>query len=305
MIERIVVAIDGSLNAEQALPVAAGIARRAAAQLVLLHALDYRIVDYPDTGPQTEFHCENAQDCAQRYLERLSESVAKRWQVRSEINIREGDALPIILDNTRPRDLIVMTTQGRGGIKRMWLGSVADQVMRESHVPTLIVQPHENSSAATSDDPFRHIVVPLDASDLAEAVLAPAVDQAQNSAAKLTLLHVLQPSAVASLPGFTAALVATGGYGPDDEAALASMRDYLDKVRSNTSASVADIATAIVPASSSVANEIVRYAQETGADMLAISTHGHGGLKRLLLGSVADQLVRSSSMPVLVVRPQS
>jgi len=150
------------------------------------------------------------------------------------------------------------------------------------------------------DDPcFHRIVVPLDGSRLAESVLEPAIDFARLMDARLTLLQVLPP------PYFFDTNEAA--HGAPHSTGYARMREeagaYLARVTGELAGRGVQ-ATAQVLVDPRPAHAIGRYAQESHGEMIALATHGRGGATRLLLGSVADKVVRTAPVPVLVLRPR-
>jgi nucleotide-binding universal stress UspA family protein len=306
MMKRVVVAIDGSLNAEQALPTAAGIARRAHAQLILVHALDYRYCDYPGETPQTNFVNETTEDCARRYLERLARRTLERWQVAAEIVIAEGEAVPTLLEKSASLDaqLLVMTTHGRGPVRRLWLGSVSDRIVREAGTPVLLIHAQTDTRKVRTDEPFRHVLVPLDGSDTAERVLPRAAELAEQCAARLTLVHFVQPAFVMALPGMLSGFAASSTDPADNGDVVESAHKYLGDVRSVYGHVTREIDEAVLPATFSVSDDILEYADEHSADLIALATHGHGGVRRFVVGSVADKVIRGASVPVLVYKAQ-
>ena len=173
-IHSIVVPLDGSSLAEHALPFAEALAQRANAKLklVLIHAPN------PQLEPGPEYvKVELAMQKADREYLR---SITGRLRVHlgrsvTSAVIRGAPVAQTLSVYSREigADLIVMTTHGRGGLRRAWLGSVADQLIRTSDVPLLVIRPGESGTAEPVAE-LREIVVPLDGSELAEAVLEPA-----------------------------------------------------------------------------------------------------------------------------------
>jgi nucleotide-binding universal stress UspA family protein len=190
---------------------------------------------------------------------------------------------------------IVIATHGRGGLKRLMLGSVADRVMRESACPVLIVSPRGYSAAAAdtaSGVALGHLLVPLDGSALAEAALPEAVRLAEATGADVTLVRVEQ---------WLTATVAGEGYASnlpqfEDEIAQAAYR-YLDQVRAGLPCTITTDRTVL---RGTPAECLIAFVEQKRADLIVMTTHGRGGVRRLVLGSVADRLARSG-LPVLLV----
>jgi len=180
-------------------------------------------------------------------------------------------------------DLIVMTTHGRGPARRFFLGSVADELIRRAQVPLLLTRPFEPAPTLIPEPLLENMLIPLDGSGLAEQVLGPALVLAQLMEARCTLLRVVE--AGAALAGRT------------EEAEV-----YLQNLIGRLGAQSLRIQTRVVVAHHP-AEAIGKEAQAQSSDLIALATHGRGGARRMLLGSVADKVIRGTSLPVLVYRP--
>jgi nucleotide-binding universal stress UspA family protein len=194
-------------------------------------------------------------------------------------------------------DLMVMTTHGRGGIRRAWLGSVADQLIRTSEVPILVVRAHEHDHTPAAK--VGEILVPLDGSPLAEAVLEPVTALARLWDAEISLVQVVRPITLTSDP----VLPFPVGYSDEvtrmrREEAQDYIRDVAERLRE---AGVKASGVAVL--GGAVAETLLNLARPERVGLMATATHGRGGVRRLVLGSVADKLVRAAEVPVLVVRP--
>lgn len=140
--------------------------------------------------------------------------------------------------------------------------------------------------------PFRHLLVPLDGSLLAEAVLPVAVWVAQACGARLTLLHVIEHDAPETV------------HGQQHLGEAAEASAYLATVAARLSASGPPVDTHVHPNEEhDVPRAIAEHAREFGTDLIALTTHGSSGLRGLLAGSIAQQVLGGSDVPVLVARP--
>jgi len=193
-------------------------------------------------------------------------------------------------------DLIVMSTHGRSGISRLSLGSVTDSLIRHTTIPVLVVKPPTSYLNPSVGEPFKRIVVPLDGSTLAEQILARAMTLAKLEDAEITLLHVLTPKS----------------YSEGDirnpssswlEEEISEAQEYLLRIAKKLRGNGVPIATDIV-ISDNVANAIGDFAGREKADLIAIATHGRGGLARMLRGSVADAVMHSAQTSMLVLKPE-
>jgi nucleotide-binding universal stress UspA family protein len=193
-------------------------------------------------------------------------------------------------------DLIVISTHGRGGLSRAWLGSVTDGLVRWGHVPMALVRPHEPAPIVMPEHVVRHVLVPLDGSALAEQVLADALALGTPEQTAYTLVHVIEVEAGEHGTEFYAVTL--------DEPTLAQVRArterYLERVAARIRAEGRQVQTAVEIGQAAPA--ILQYAIVQAADLIALTTHGRGGAMRPLLGSVADKVVRGAGVPVLIQR---
>ena len=195
-----------------------------------------------------------------------------------------------------------MATHGRGSMSRFWLGSVADKLVRSLPLPILLVLPQEQASDLALDRVLQHILVPLDGSELAEQALGPAVALGSLMVADYVLVRVVDPLEPAGrdAQGFLISGLAPEGLQRLQEEAAA----YLERTAEHLRARSLQVFTRVL-INSQAAEAILQEAGTPPIDLIALETHGRGGLARLLLGSVADKVVRGTPTPVLVHRPQA
>ncbi len=294
----ILVPLDGSPLAERALPYADALARATGASLTLMTAIEHDQDGMLARLPALRERLEHgARDQAAQYLER-SAALLRAWGRTVSTLITGGRPAEEILDAAERLDaaLIAMATHGRGGLQRWLVGSVADKVMRLSPRPTLLVRPAEEQGPLQPLTLSR-LMVPLDGSPLAEQALTPAVEVAHGAGARLLLVRV-EPWVATTLAatGEAAALVNV------DELETAVAREaeqYLADVRGRLPADL-PVETAVLRGFPAL--ELIAYAERERVDLTVMSTHGRGGLERLVLGSTADRLVRAG-LPCLLVRP--
>ncbi|HEX9085269.1 MAG TPA: universal stress protein, partial [Gemmatimonadaceae bacterium] len=174
-------------------------------------------------------------------------------------------------------------------------GSVTDSLIRHTPIPVLVIKPHASYLSPGADEIFRRIVVPLDGSSLAEQILPEVVALAKLDNARLTLLTVLVPRT-------------------SSESAIADQRTPLwDKDIVGAQAYLYRIAaqlrvqgcltTTHIEIGENIPQIIGDYARNVRADLVAIATHGRGGISRVLHGSVADVVTRTGITSMLVFRP--
>jgi len=297
---RILVPLDGSSLAEQAISYAVTLARGLPAELVLLHAiwvppdvmgiLDEATVELNAIENQLEAE-------ANQYLSRLVEQLHET-DLSAHHAIGRGAAADVIIDHTRRADvsLIIMATHGYTGIRRWTHGSVAERVVQSACVPVLLVRARETASRDVQKPmPCRRILVPLDGSEMAEHVLPMVTTIAQPLDAELILFQV----PIAHVHGWM-----TGEWFVPIQGVLATAAQdahaYLSEVCGRLKKQGLGVTTATMMGS--VAESIIDYAEANHVDLVAMCTHGRTGLTRWTLGSVADRVLRAGSTPILLVR---
>jgi len=311
MTRTILVPLDGSPFSEHALPLAAQLARRAGARLHLLHVLPFRSEDHADlltssAGPVLSAGLLRRQ---RAYLDGVAARLGDQAALTADLI--EGEVAQTIRAavSAVAADLVVMTTHGRGPLQRLWLGSVADALLRDLSVPLLLVRPTEDAPDWKGEPGIRHLLVPLDGSPLAEQVIEPAVQIGTLMQADYTLLRVVAPAAslISPIDGgtlgeMTGAWVALLNEATERHRQLAV--DYLEKTAAPLRARRLAVQTRVV-VDTSAATAILEAARPPGIDGVALATHGRHGLPRLVLGSVADKIIRAAALPVLVYRPMT
>lgn len=298
----ILVPLDTSGLAEHAIPYATALARRTSGrvELVLVHA---RLPVDTMFGPVYTDLEADVRAAHQSYIERITEAVRATGVPAAGRLVEDGHAADAIVSCCEDveADQIVMATHGRGGLARAWLGSTTDRVIRQSHRPVLAVRPPAGAEAAAplQDVPIHHVLLPLDGSALAEQIIDPALSVA-GPGASVSLLRVVPPPFAIGSP-----------YAPysvriDEEAqeeARAEAHRSLAAVRDRLEGCGVRVRRATVVSAPHVPGAILEQAELGGVDLIAAATHGHGGLRRLTLGSVTDKLLRGAHVPLLVYRP--
>lgn len=192
-------------------------------------------------------------------------------------------------------ELIVISTHGRRGFARFSLGSVTDSLIRLTTIPVLVVKPPRSYLNPQVAGAFRRIVVPLDGSALAEQILPRIAALADLESAELTLLYVLKPQTYSQQQVQDPLL-------PWWEKDIASAEAYLFPIAAKLRRRGLMVSSDII-IGENVAEKIAEFARCEKADLIAIATHGRGGLSRLIHGSVTDALTRSARASVFVFHP--
>jgi nucleotide-binding universal stress UspA family protein len=293
MYHSILVPLDGSPFGEHALPTALSIARRTGARLHLAHVHTTPALAIDDTLDTSLRASEQAY--LQGLVQRLQ--IGEHGPITSVL--LDGPVATALHDHALAihADLIVMTTHGRGALSRFWLGSVADKLVHQALMPVLLVRPQEQAPDLTQEPRFKHILVPLDGSALAEHILPGALALGRLMQAEYTLLQAIEPLNAT----YGAELYAAGLSDQVLEQLRTNAQDYLDRSAASLRAEAVGVQTAVVAEAPAAA--ILDYATAHAVDLIALATHGRGGVARWLVGGVADKVVRGSSVPVLLHRP--
>lgn len=295
MYRRILVPLDGSAFSEQALPQAMGMARRTGAVIELVHVHQPGLAIGLTMGapvPLTPAAARMEED-ERAWLAGLASRLT-RAGVRAEYTRLTGSPANTLAAYTAQSgaDLVVMTTHGRSAATRMWLGSVADRLVRQLSVPVLLVRPRDGAYLPDEARKIECVLVPVDGSAAAEEILPFVTALAGTQGVRYIVVEVLPREA---------AMVRPTVDEPEAPEAPALRRDVEDAAEMLRQAGCTVETELLFHDSPAVA--LLEFATVRGADMIAISTHGKGRAERLLLGSVADKVVRGSTVPVLVYRP--
>lgn len=319
MFQRILVPLDGSSCAERALPVAARIAHATHGSIVLARALPVPIEAswYSMNSPLL---MEEALDLELDEAERYLAEVVNRSElagIETKTQILSSTPAPSILaaSHGQQTDLIVMCSRGTAGFKRWLTGSVTQNVMRHSPIPVLALREKSNISACSYPDTSRPLhafttVVALDGSPRAEEALVPA--------ATLTAAIVAPARGGLHLTRVVKVSTSSNKHGIDQtirEQALYEAKCYLREVANRLfEGPVANLDLTItwsVAMGEDVAKTLVRVAEHGedargvrvfgGYDMLAMATHGRSGIERWMLGSVTEQLLTATTLPMFVI----
>jgi nucleotide-binding universal stress UspA family protein len=188
-------------------------------------------------------------------------------------------------------DMLVLGTHGRSGFQRVFLGSVAEKVIRSATCPTLIVPPRAWDAPAH----FHRILCPIDFSDSSLRALEFAINLSEEADAKLTLLHVVDiPPAYSQEPFFL-----DGELVRARDAAAGAAGQQLNSLIHEKARTVRMVDTAVVEGRAY--QQILQQAAEGKADLITMGVHGRGTLDLLLFGSTTHHVIRASLCPVLIV----
>jgi nucleotide-binding universal stress UspA family protein len=305
MFKSLLIPLDGSELAEHVLPLASSIAAQAGAELTLLRVVHHPLEPYLPEGESAwmESQLERLQGEATAYLEEVAQRLAPASSGaagphRVRRHVATGHPGSMIADYARSieADLVVMATHGRSGLGRWALGSVADQVLQLITVPAIMV--HVAGDAAPRFDalPTLHrVMVTLDGSTTAESVLPVAVALARLFESEILLTRVV---------GYPITLTGSGEAASDWPAILARKEafahEYLRRVEARLQAEEVRVRSLVRVGDPG--ETILEVAEEEQVDLIAMTTHGHSAIYRLVYGTTFDRVMRGSSRPVLAVR---
>lgn len=324
MIKRILVPLDESALAEQAIPVAARIARASLCSILLIQVVDTSgefggYISAPGTVIMQDT-IEKELTEATEYLKRVAKSPALAG-IKTDIEVLTGSPATRIVEvaHDQHEDLVVMCSHGEAGLKRWMLGNVAHKVVRHSSVPVLVLRANQNGTVdlcMESTKPLR-ILVTLDGSAFSESVLEPLVQVvAKLTALRQCHIHLLR---VVDLPNHYSGL---NGYPRIDnemvEEAKQQVNTYLQFVTGRLHAllvratqSTNFTITSSLKIETDVPRTIVNVAEhgendddvEGGYDLIAMATHGRSTIPRWALGSVTESVLDHTKFPLLIVHP--
>lgn len=298
-IRRLILPLDGSLHAERAVGYAASFASATRASIVLAHVRTFTSTTGVDAPIQcTDTSTENPHDVwdFQTYL---------AWQRMSlvayapEVEICQLDDSTVThgllrIESADGGDVVVITSHARHGAGRWLLGSLADNLVRQSPFPVLVIPP-KAPVVITKLPHITRVVVPLDGSVLAEQALAPV----------LGWLGEDPPSELAPRDLLLLAVV-------EDEQSLIHAQRYVNQIRDRLAPHLPAVAISALGTVGDPGSIIVERAgvsepdvpgDRRHADLIVMATHGRSGLMRYVYGSVATHVVAHAMTPVLLVHP--
>ena len=296
VVKIVIVPLDGSQEAEQALPVAQLIAGRHDAKLKLVSVVEVtaEFDAWIETAP---FSLEGE----------LDSWLAERREYLGNVANRLGDGVETEVRVGRPADeiraaveasedvVVVIASHGRGGLQQLVLGSVALKVIHDVHNPVIAV--HIQGGEAAAPAALERVLLPTDGSEFSESIIESALAVIGEPKPQLHLVRVME-TPTWGLASQDAGLV--GQYLEStreiNEQHLAKLADELRQRGYEVTAELRD---------GKPGDQILAAAADYGADMIAMATHGRGGIGRLLLGSVAQHVLHRTEVPLLLIRPQT
>ena len=290
--------LDGSKTAEKVLPYARYLAGKFKVPVELLAVVDVVEIASHMTSEKVHFLDTIIEDAVQHsttYLRGVATTIAG---TNVRCSVEKGRAEDTIIEKaaTDKTMLITMATHGRSGLNRFLLGSIAEKVLRGTVNPLLLIRAGDEKSQGEAM--LKSIIVPLDGSELAEAVLPIVADMAKKLDLEIELFRTYHvPYNVYSGD--------EGLYAVNYEELLAGLRDEAAEYLEKKAADLKRLGVAKVQCITKeglAADEIISLGRKTPDNLIAMSSHGRSGVRRWVLGSVTELVVRHSGDPVLVIR---
>ena len=289
MFKKVLCPIDFSPRSDHALQVAVRMAAKANAELVLVHVWDLPPListKYPLAADAVQLMMHDQE----RGLAVASRDASRLGATRVTTSLLSGVAWEQIVQlATRDTDfdLVVIGTHGRTGIARVLLGSVAERVARHASCSVLAVRPRGDVKA------FEHVLCPIDFSDSSRQAVARAAELATPGGAGITLFHAIE------LPGiYSGEKPPSDLFAEADELTDALIEQWAADLRTKVSVPV----TTLVQTGSPGALALDVLDNDSSYDLVVVGSQGRTGLRRVLLGSVAEKIMRGAPCPVLVAR---
>jgi nucleotide-binding universal stress UspA family protein len=281
MAATVMVPLDGSPAAEAALPWAVYLAKKSngSVRLVGVHAPPAVLLD-GETLVGSVVPDESVRRKEADYFAEVQARLNPTG-VPVSAELLDGSVIASLADYARAQrpSWVVMMSHARGPVARFFLGETATEFVRKSPCPVLLVHPASGPADLAAAPDARHVLVPLDGSPLAERMVGPAAEFARAIGADVTLLTVLAGVS-------------------DPAGAERSLNRHAAELR----ASGLTVEVVTIP-KGGPADVIVSQVEGRRGTVVALATHGRGGLSKLVWGSVADAVVRRTSAPVLVFKP--
>lgn len=265
MVQKILTALDGSKASESVLPYLEALLASQDADITLVNAV-------PAASPSRE-------QAAYAYLNRASRDLRSKGAV-VDVRVLTGAPAPAIINLATHGgySLIAMCSRGKSGIRRVLLGSVAEEVLHCSPVPVLVVHPLARNAGKVQ---IKRIVIPLDGSVRSASILPHVAPLAKAAGARLLFMTTVEPRAKENYPVEVVART------------LFREQKRLHKL---------GLPTELAIRYGDPAAEILSYAEVQDADLVALSTHGRTGIERALYGSVTEAVLRKGRLPLLILR---
>ncbi len=298
---KVLLATDGSEEADRALRVAVELAEKTGGELHLIHVWSAPLYYHPERHGYPQLY-EKQLGEAQQKLGELVERVTVSGGSVAEAHLGAGSPAHEIVATAEDlgASLVVMGSRGLGGLRRSLMGSVSESVMRHAHCPVMVVRsPGREYGAGERMSLFpTKILAATDGSPGSALAVREAVDLARDTDSELHVTHVLQVSTLYS----SADIFLAGGVPLYEESRRKSERVLAEGIDRTKEAGVPVVESHLLEGKPDV--EVVDLAEEIGAGLIVLGSRGLGALARSLVGSTSTSIVRHAHCPVMVVREE-
>ncbi len=281
-LNQVMITLDGSEFSESAIPAAVSLCRSNGANLTLLSVNGQEKVLTSEAGRKNpssnKRRKKNGHKETLNYLAEISKALDKD-NIKSQFVVGAGDIADEISRQAQERsvDVLVMSTHGHTGAKRLLTGSIANNVTQKTTIPLLLVRPDNHERPASGS--FKKLLVAMGGSKVSEQVLPYVKTMARIFDSEIILLSV--PEDLES---------------PNQ---IKFITDYLEDVAASLNGD--GLNAKFVVDGTDPARMITKLAESESVDLIMMATHGRGRLDRLMLGSVADIVIKKARCPVFLV----
>ena len=295
MAQKILLPMDGSELAENAIPYVRELAAQLKAEVYLLHVCPAEHRDY------NHMHLIYLNKLADNLRGWIKESSKSGQDPIIQVEVIPGEPLKVIIDYVKQKsiDIVALTSHGTSGFRAWAIGNTADQVVRRVGIPTLLIRVKEGSNIQSQVGPIKKILLPLDTSDASQIAVPYAVQLAKTLNASITLFSMTKTIYAQHFDG------AGAGFGVNWDSIDASTEKYVegylkeieDKIKK---AGIEVNHTSYV--SIDAAFEILEIEKKIQPDLIVMATRGRSQIARWALGSVAEKVLVAGNSPILMVK---
>jgi nucleotide-binding universal stress UspA family protein len=293
MYKQLLVPLDGSKSAENVLPYARFLAAKLQLPTELLSVVELPLSAAAEKALYLDLIVERAVTVSEEYLNRIAKTFR---DTNVTVVVDKGNPEEVILARAEADEKILtaMATHGHSGIARWLLGSVAEKIVRECKNPLFLVRAKEQAKT-DGQATLNSMVVPLDGSKLAESILPHVTELAKAMTLKVVLLQTFTLKQI---------IQTYQDYIPDFDALQKSSESgasrYLEGVEQRLKKEGVNVSS--LAAEGEAAETILELARGAPDSLIAMCTHGRSGIRRWMLGSTTEKIVRHADNPVLAVR---
>jgi nucleotide-binding universal stress UspA family protein len=299
MYSKILIPLDGSRTAEKVLPYARYLTGKFKVPVELLAVIDIAEIAAHMSAEKARFLDTMIEDGVRRCTSYIRGVATTFHDTNVKCTVERGKAEDVIIEKGEADTamLIAMATHGRSGLNRFLLGSVSEKVLRGTANPLLLVRATEEAKGE-GEAVFKTVIVPLDGSELGDSMLPMAAGLAKKLNLEVQLFRAYH------IPSH--AYAADEGYAVNYDELVSGVRDEASEYIKKKLAEVKKLGVEKVSFSTKegfAGDEIINIGRNTPGSLIAMCSHGRSGMKRWVLGSVAETVVRHSAGPVLITRP--